>query len=67
MPQRAPARLLVNILFFIPVDGLQGRHEAAHQTDEEPAQVIPMVLAQGGLKKDFQARSQAQSLARYQS
>ena len=57
----------MNILLFVPVDGLQGRHEAAHQTDEEPAQVIPMVLAQGGLKKDFQAWSQAQGLARDQS
>ena len=57
----------MNILFFLPFDGLQARYEAAHQANEEPAQVIPMVLSQGGLQKDFQALGQAQGLARDQS
>lgn len=57
-PHRTPAaitRLLTNILLIPVNDDLQARHEATHQTDEEPAQVISMVLSQGGLQKDFQA------------
>ena len=55
----------MNIL-FIRLDCLQAGHEAANQTDEEPAQVILMVHWQGSLQKGFQARGQTQSLTRDQ-
>ena len=56
----------MNIL-FIRLDFLQARHEAANQTNEEPAQVILMVHWQGSFQKSFQARRQTQSLTRDQT